>query len=332
MPAHRIAASVLCLVAGLAAVLAAPAASAVELPRIVVLPAQGAPLSEVDRAALDARLRAAVAKDPGHVLVDVPGTVRFIENAAALGMMCAGDDVDCWAKAGVTGGAAHLLLPIVVVDSAGARTLDLTLVDATRGDAVRGPSMQLPSSGGALDEQQVQKALRAVLAPRPMTGGLRVAGRVAGARVIVDGQDRGTTPLVAPLVADEGRHTVQLVAPGLVAEPVVVEVAPGMEADVEVDVRAAPPPVAQPPQPTVDPRLAGGVSALASGGLLAVAAGAGIAASETAFCCTNADTGARNMWRGATATLLAVGAVSSAVALAGGGAVAWSMMGGDDAQ
>lgn len=288
---------------------------------VLVLPVQG-PVADDERATLQARI-AAAARAAGADVVDEQTARRFLEGAAALGTTCAADDVDCWLRVGVAGGVDHLLLP-VVVEHAEARRLDLVALDV----GARAARKAAPLPLAELDDDALQAALGAVL-PRPPPaepGALLVAARVAGARVLVDGVERGRTPLSAPLEAAPGTRVVAVERDGFRPVARVVEVPPGASivVDVELDPVPAPPPapavVAGPP----DLRVVGGVSALAAGGAAAALAGAGIAASEIAFA-TSTDAGARFMLRGATATLLAVAALGGAAAAVGGGALAWAV-------
>jgi len=179
---------------------------------VAVLPVAGsAPPGE--RAAVTKALRAelaalGVAVQPGDV------TDRTLADAATFGADCAVTDATCALQ---LGGVAGVDRVVVAALDGGRLILRLHDVDATRELA----RVTVPSSSASPQKAARLGAVR-LIAPERETGTLTLRGQ-AGALVVVDGAERGTTPL-PPLALPVGPHSVTVTIPGAAPRTIGVEV------------------------------------------------------------------------------------------------------------
>ncbi len=160
---------------------------------------------------VDAEVAEGIAVSVGELAAEQPG-FRVLGTTKRLRKMaerCRGADLRCLAKAADRRGADLALFGSL--RGAGERLeLQLRLLDVAESRAL-GEAVE-PLAGGESELREgVRRAVIQVLAPERYTGTVSVGCNVPGARIRVDGNTRGKTPLHATL--DDlraGSHTVQV--------------------------------------------------------------------------------------------------------------------------
>jgi len=131
---------------------------------------------------------------------------RRVQKMAEL---CAVEDLACLARAADRRGADIALLGAVRLHE-GELVLHLEAIEVA--GAARTGAVDEPLAGDqAALRQGVRRAVIQLLTPAAFSGSLTIGCNVPRATIIVDGQTRGSTPLVAP-IADltEGSHSVRV--------------------------------------------------------------------------------------------------------------------------
>ncbi len=88
-------------------------------------------------------------------------------------------------------------------------------------------NQQLAESAGKLTTTEEQEIKDAIAALQQFVSSIQITSNEAGATILVDGEEAGTTPLAGPLPIDVGRHTVKLRKDGFQEQQVLVNVASG---------------------------------------------------------------------------------------------------------
>jgi len=137
----------------------------------------------------------------------------------------------------------------------------------------------LADGGDDVPEERRQQVTAEIERLQSRVGKLDVAAAPAGWTVLVDGVERGTTPLPAPLLVNTGRRHVEVRRDGK-SQSRVEQVASGQVVPVKLTFEPPPPPPAPPPPPPPmrDPRLAPTVAWAVTGGLATVTLSTGIGA------------------------------------------------------
>lgn len=117
---------------------------------------------------------------------------------------------------------------------------NLAQVHARLGHAVEATETYerfLSEGGDAIDAAQRQRAEAELATQRARIGALDIVGAVPGASVSVDGDQVARTPLSEPIRVSVGEHTVEVAAPGYVAQQRRVSVAGQEVARVEFELQ-----------------------------------------------------------------------------------------------
>lgn len=217
----------------LASVLLATDAAATPL---AVFPVDGADLSTAERAAIDEALhRELEALD--LELVSPAEVSQQVASAAELGLRCAGDDMPCMMKIGTIAGFERLLAAQATrTDTGVILTLGLATVHPPRTDTVTEQTIRLDASGA-----DVRGPVVAIFRPEMYTGSVLVKGIPDGARIFIDGEQRGTAPLAQPIegVKAGAAHNVRVEADGLAPINAQILVAFGQVAELELAMASA---------------------------------------------------------------------------------------------
>lgn len=105
---------------------------------------------------------------------------------------------------------------------------------------------------GAADRALVEERIRNVQARLDATAIVLTVSE-AGARVLVDGEERGTTPLAGPLRVTPGAHEIRVEREGFQPLSIRVSVEPGQRLETEATLVAIPPPPEPAPVPPPPP-------------------------------------------------------------------------------
>lgn len=217
----------------LAATLWATHASATPL---AVFPVDGADLSTAERAAIDEALHREL-KALDLELVPTAEVAQQVASAGELGLRCAGDDLPCMMKIGTIAGFERLLTVQATRTDAGViLALGLATVQPPKIDTVTEQTIRVDASGA-----DVRGPVVAIFSPEMYTGSVLVKGIPDGARIFIDGEQRGTAPLARPIegVKAGAAHDVRVEADGLAPINAQILVAFGQVAELELAMASA---------------------------------------------------------------------------------------------
>jgi hypothetical protein len=176
---------------------------------IAALPvvASGLGADEID--AVDQTVARAVAQHFGGRAIAKKAVDERLEKAGAKGMRCDRTDPTCSAQIGAVCGAGVVVVSTFTVPPGAAdATLSLRLVDVVEATQLAHATRVVKA---VLDADAVRDVLTQLDAPASKATLLDVRGE-PGARVLVDGVERGALPLDAPLDVTAGAHEVSVVS------------------------------------------------------------------------------------------------------------------------
>jgi hypothetical protein len=197
----------------MATVLFAMAASAREPVVVVVLPIAGP-----DGAATADEVRKGINLVPGHAAQARATTEAAMASASALGIECPLEQTECMLQLGGLAGGA-----IVMGGSQSGKTLTLQALGIARKEQRSSSSSELPPDPTGRARAIKRLAVR-LLAPERDVGSLQIIVHQRGASVVVDGVDRGRSPLAQPIELTTGKHEVYVALIGYESEVVEVNV------------------------------------------------------------------------------------------------------------
>lgn len=195
----------LCLVAADSAI-ASSASSRSATGRLAIYPLQplGTEMEIADR--LDAVLRAEVKKLRGVELQDRTSTQRVLEMVEGPQKRCK-DHLDCMAHIGRQS-TVNWLVYGTVATLGDSYTLDLKLLEVASGTVVNRVSEQLSGDKDVLISGVCAIATK-LIAPEQYLGTVELTSTVAGALVVIDAKEVGTTPLNS-LQLQPGQHSLRV--------------------------------------------------------------------------------------------------------------------------
>lgn len=236
-PAHRSAAA---LLAALAAFSSSSVARAAERRTVAVLEhragAEGAPN-------LAARIAGRLAKTAALNVIDPAEARRRKERVDAEVGRCGGQ-IECLARLGVTLDADEVLL--VAISQLGDLVVNVQRIDIDRQKSLTQFSEVIAIDGPVSDEK-LDEWLRKLYPPETFKryGTIAVTANVDGARLTINNQDKGETPLARKLrVLAPRSYNVSLTKKGYLPFSASIDVVP--DANVEVRAELAPEEPAQP--------------------------------------------------------------------------------------
>lgn len=176
-------------------------------------------------------------------------SLALVKSAQELELECKREDRDCLLKLGILGNVDFLIWPVVErID--GEQVLKVGVFDVSEGADWHQAVRALPSPDFAATA--ARSAMIELMAPEQYVGRLAVNVNAKGASIRVDGEDKGTAPLSAPLNLKAGTHILEVSAPGLQPHREKVEVPFGKLASVNVNLVANLPSDASDDTPTAD--------------------------------------------------------------------------------
>ena len=332
-PVHAAAALALSLVvAGSAR--AAPASPAAEA-SLAILSVPGEGLWGPDLERVDRALRDGLAGVRGVVVQPSARTAEHFAEARRIGLGCNLEDVECAVKVGVLADVQQVLLVVPSLDD-GVYAVSLLLADVGTATVLGRLRRHAPATGDQL-ERAMAASVGVLLEPKKNAGTLTVDVDRPGARVFVDGVDRGVAPIVAPVAGlAPGEHVLTVELDGFAPERRTVLVEPDAPSVVAVVLErvdddlppassiASAPADPPPPPPPADARgpsallVAGAtLGALGVVGVAATGVGAGVVEAQLNEARGHDDRRAlQDLGKG-----LVVGVAGAAVVAAAGGAI-----------
>ena len=191
----------------------------------VLLPLRGQS-AVVNSFRVDVALRSALEAIKPFELSSKESTAELIETAKQLGLTCADDDVACYVKVGLLADLKWMI-DAKLVEAAGRTHLRLQLIDVGAGRVAVEVERDVTPDATLLTRHAVYELLG-------QTGTVTITTSQAGARVLVDGEDRGTSPLPHPLALAVGAHTISATLEGFSATAQSIKVQLDQSAQVTV--------------------------------------------------------------------------------------------------
>jgi hypothetical protein len=237
---------------------------------VVGLAGAGVWATDVER--VEDGVRAALARSVTGRIQPRAATAALLAEARQGGLLCDVREPSCSAKMGVAAGVDRVLL-LEATMVGGAMSVELTLVDVDA-EVVLGRGNRLLDAA-APQAALLEDVILELRFPGLYFGALDVVGAPSGARVLVDGEERGAAPLAGPVERlRPGAHHVEVRSSGETWRSD-IEVRAGETARAEVSfAAAAPAPAPLAAAPPVTSAQADAEAPMAIGLPLAIGGGA----------------------------------------------------------
>jgi hypothetical protein len=203
---------------------------------VALLPLETLGVPADAKASLEGVLRGEIERLRGVKLQDAATTASKMTSALTNGPACEPGATACLVRIGSTCNVSKVVSGTV---SAGTDTYKLVLkvVDVPAGTEERRVEEALPGQRDRL-VPAMRRAIVQLLAPSQLVGAVDVRVTRPGVTVLVDGVERGQSPLLAPVTGlAPGQHAVELRAPGLRGLELFVDVRFAEEARIDVEAR-----------------------------------------------------------------------------------------------
>lgn len=159
----------------------------------------------------------------------------LVKSAQELELDCKREDRDCLLKLGILGNVDFLIWPVVEkID--GTQVLKVGIFDVSEG--ADWSQVVRPLASPDLAATAARSAMIELMAPDQFVGRLAINVNAKGALIRVDGEDKGLSPLPAPLNLKAGEHLLEISAAGLQPDRRKIDVPFGKLASVNVDLVA----------------------------------------------------------------------------------------------